>query len=72
MNQRPVAKCYITKGVNAQGPTKRATSDKIVACRSRCRLKIWVYAQLGSVRACVRQIGMSSYILEYDIIFIRI
>ena len=27
-------------------------SDKIVACRSRCRLKIWVYAQAPCVRAC--------------------
>ena len=36
----------------------RATSDKIVACRSRCRLKIhW---------------NMASYLLEYGIIFIGI
>ena len=57
--------------MKAQGATTRATinlSDKIVACRSRCRLKIWVYR----LRACVRQIGMASYILEYDIIFIGI
>ena len=60
------------KGENAQGATTRATSDKIVTCRSRCRLKIWVYAQSPCVRACVRQIGMAAYILEYDIIFIRI
>ena len=50
------------KGVNAQGATTRATSDKIVACRSRCRLKIWVYAQAPCVRATNR----------YGIIFIGI
>ena len=48
--------------------TTRATSDNFVACRSH------------RLRACVRQIGMASYIywnmtsylLEYDIIFIGI
>ena len=64
--------------------TTRATSDNFVACCSRCRLKIWVYAQAPCVRATNRYgiifIGiwhhihwnMASYLLEYDIIFIRI
>ena len=29
-----------TKGVNAQGATTRATSDKIVACRNNARMKL--------------------------------
>ena len=59
------------KGVNAQEATTRATSDKIVACRTHARVEIWG-VHTGSVRACVRQIGMSSYLLEYGIIFIGI
>ena len=42
----------VVKGVSAQGATTRATSEKIVACRSRCRFKIWVYAQAPCVRGC--------------------
>ena len=57
--------------VVAQGATTRATSDKIVACRTHTRVKIWG-VHTCSVRACVRQIGMASYSLEYGIIFTRI
>ena len=54
--------------MNAQGATKRATSDKIVACRSRYRLKIWVYAFgcTQNLGACVRATN------RYGIIFIGI
>ena len=57
------------KGVNAQGATTRATSDKLSIV---ARVVAWKFVCTHRLRACMRQIGMASYILEYDIIFIRI
>ena len=56
---------------------ERTGSDNASDKRQNCRLSLALSLEnlgvrTGSVRVCVRQIGMASYILEYVIIFIRI
>ena len=46
---------------------RQATKLSLVA-----RVVAWKFGCTHRLRACVRQIGMASYILEYDIIFIGI
>ena len=46
---------------------RQATKLSLVA-----RVVAWKFGCTHRLRACVRQIGMASYILEYDIIFNRI
>ena len=57
---------------NALG-CERTGSDKRQNCRLSLALSLEnLGVRTGSVRACVRQIGMASYILEYVVIFIGI
>ena len=57
--------------MNAQEATTRECVRQLTILSLVARFKIWG-VHTGSVRACVRQIGMASYSLEYGIIFIRI
>ena len=50
---------------------ERTVSDKASDQRQNCRLSLALSLEnlgvrTGSVRACVRQIGMASYIFEYE------